>query len=253
MFRRGSPQMRQSEGNKTEKRLSATWPDQNRPAQKRWPIRANERPCTFMKTIECPATAMLAWLARIRSSLLLKTASSFIPAQKCAAANLCCTPAAALCCNSDRDPSRNPSSIAATAAARHALRVGRVGATFSGHDLRSLRQPLAHRSENEPVIPPETFPAAHRLQKKQRQDVTLGQRAAPRAKSNFATAIAAKVWSSPEPIGGVVHTYTSENTDYEEKTDCAYFTPGRKTVAHYRKQPSTKTLPYAARQAQPNS
>jgi hypothetical protein len=60
---RGSPQIRQSEGNKTAKRLSAmrlvqTW-------------RKTARP----EAIEGPATAALAWLARILSPLLLKTAS----------------------------------------------------------------------------------------------------------------------------------------------------------------------------------
>src|SRR5579864_1448473 len=64
IFRRGSPQMRQSEGKKTEKRLSAIRRGQAPP---------DEAPC---ETMECPATATLAWLARIRSSLLLKTASS---------------------------------------------------------------------------------------------------------------------------------------------------------------------------------
>jgi hypothetical protein len=51
----GAPQMRQSEGNNTAKRLS--------------PARPPHR-----ETIERPATA-LAWIARVRSPLLLKTAS----------------------------------------------------------------------------------------------------------------------------------------------------------------------------------
>src|ERR1700730_16151960 len=55
MVSRGVPQMRQSEGNNTAKRLSAARPPQR-------------------KTIERPATA-LAWVARVRSPLLLKTAS----------------------------------------------------------------------------------------------------------------------------------------------------------------------------------
>ncbi len=52
--------MRQSEGNKTAKRLSAI------------------RPATLApEAIEGPATAGLAWLARILPSVLLKTASVF--------------------------------------------------------------------------------------------------------------------------------------------------------------------------------
>jgi hypothetical protein len=52
--------MRQSAGNKTAKRLSAA-----RPAQVG----------VLRGTIDSPAPATLPWLARIRSSLLLKTAS----------------------------------------------------------------------------------------------------------------------------------------------------------------------------------
>src|ERR1700758_926098 len=66
IFNKGSPQMRQSEGKKTEKRLSATRVAQTRP-------RVGQASCG---TIERPTTAILAWVARIRSSLLLKTASS---------------------------------------------------------------------------------------------------------------------------------------------------------------------------------
>lgn len=57
MRRSGSPQMRQSEGNRTAKRLSAA-----RLAQEG----RDETP---------EAWCTLDWLARIRSSLLLKTAS----------------------------------------------------------------------------------------------------------------------------------------------------------------------------------
>jgi len=65
MFTRGEPQMRQSEGNKTAKRLLAIWPAQSRPT----------RTGAVREAIEGLATAALAWLARILSSLLLKTAS----------------------------------------------------------------------------------------------------------------------------------------------------------------------------------
>jgi hypothetical protein len=63
--------MRQLEGKETEKRLSATRVAQAWLARVRPP--AGEGSC---ETIERPATATLAWLARIRSSILLKTASS---------------------------------------------------------------------------------------------------------------------------------------------------------------------------------
>jgi len=56
----GSPQMRQSEGNRTAKRLSAAWLAQVR---------------EWDGTSEASTSLTLAWLARIRSSLLLKTAS----------------------------------------------------------------------------------------------------------------------------------------------------------------------------------
>lgn len=58
--------MRQSEGNRTEKRLSAARVAQIRPMG------------GLRETILGPATAVLPWLARVRSSssLLLKTASS---------------------------------------------------------------------------------------------------------------------------------------------------------------------------------
>jgi len=62
--------MRQSEGNKTVKRLSAIAPDQMR-------FTLSE---SVSEAIEGPATPALAWLARILSSLLLKTAS-VLPAE----------------------------------------------------------------------------------------------------------------------------------------------------------------------------
>jgi hypothetical protein len=55
-----SPQMRQSEGNSTVKRLPA-----KRPAQE----------CLRAEAIEFPDASPMIWLARIESSLLLKTAS----------------------------------------------------------------------------------------------------------------------------------------------------------------------------------
>ena len=60
--------MRQSEGNRTEKRPSAAWCSQTLAVP-------GGAPC---ETIGGPANALVAWPARIRSSLLLKTASSHI-------------------------------------------------------------------------------------------------------------------------------------------------------------------------------
>lgn len=68
MFSNGRPQIRQSEGKRTEKRLSAV-------RRANTPARPNN---TRVETIECPATATLPWLVRIRSSLLLKTASCYV-------------------------------------------------------------------------------------------------------------------------------------------------------------------------------
>jgi len=66
MFKSGKPQMRQSEGNKTEKNPSVIQ------RSHRW----GKHDELGTETIEHPATAVVAWPARIRSSLLLKTASS---------------------------------------------------------------------------------------------------------------------------------------------------------------------------------
>ncbi len=73
MLVRGIPQMRHSEGNRTVKRPSAARFAHPRP-------RGDE---TALQTTEGPTTAMVAWLARIRSSLLLKTASSFAAKARC--------------------------------------------------------------------------------------------------------------------------------------------------------------------------
>jgi hypothetical protein len=70
MFIRGAAQMRQSEGNKTAKRLLAIWAAQSLASGTR----------SVREAIEGLATAALAWLARILSSLLLKTAS-VLPAE----------------------------------------------------------------------------------------------------------------------------------------------------------------------------
>src|SRR4051794_13256347 len=95
MFNRGKPQRRQSEGNRTEKRLSAA-----RIAQV-W---------TAWEDISCEAVDTLfastaAPPARIRSSLLLKTASSPPRKRMRAAADVLCYQ----CSISARDLSRQRS------------------------------------------------------------------------------------------------------------------------------------------------
>ena len=72
-----------------------------------------------------------------------------------------------------------------------------------------------HGSENQPVVPPKTFSAAHRLEQKQRKNKPFAQGTASRAESNCAATIAAMVWQSQRPIGGVIHTCTSEKKDDE--------------------------------------
>jgi hypothetical protein len=66
--------MRQSEGNKTAKRPSAIWLVglANREVSKH---EVTSHGGLVREAIEGPATAALAWAARIRSPLLLKTAS----------------------------------------------------------------------------------------------------------------------------------------------------------------------------------
>src|SRR5277367_4347275 len=69
IFTNGAPQMRQSEGNKTAKRLSAIWEEAFANSE------VSNHGGTIGEAIEGPATAALASAARIRSPLLLKTAS----------------------------------------------------------------------------------------------------------------------------------------------------------------------------------
>jgi len=67
--------MRQSEGNRTAKRLSAICPGQFRPDFAWSDFVRPDSVRSVREAIEGRATAALAWLARILSSLLLKTAS----------------------------------------------------------------------------------------------------------------------------------------------------------------------------------
>jgi hypothetical protein len=67
MFRSGRSQILQLAGKRTEKSPSAV--------RRRNLARVTDEP--LRETIVGPATAFVAWPARIRSSLLLKTASSY--------------------------------------------------------------------------------------------------------------------------------------------------------------------------------
>jgi hypothetical protein len=64
MCTRGNPQIRQSEGSSTANKLEAAWIETRR-----------VQDSAATGAIEGPAPAALAWIARIESSLLLKTAS----------------------------------------------------------------------------------------------------------------------------------------------------------------------------------
>jgi hypothetical protein len=68
-----------------------------------------------------------------------------------------------------------------------------------------IRQALAHRRKNQPVVPPETLSAAHRLQKQKRQKVTFGERSPAGAEAYFAAAVPATVLRKYGLAGGVAH------------------------------------------------
>jgi hypothetical protein len=76
---------------------------------------------------------------------------------------------------------------------------------FARHDFRRNRKPFVHGSENQPVVPPETFPAPHWMQQEKREDKTFRQGTPARAEAYFATTIAATVRRYQGAIGGVVH------------------------------------------------
>src|SRR5580700_623846 len=83
IFTNAVPQTRQSEGNKTANRLSAIC------AVHPWPLRTRLTDISpAREAIEGLATAALAWLARILSQLLLKTAS-VLPAKNPFGGPLC--------------------------------------------------------------------------------------------------------------------------------------------------------------------
>lgn len=81
----------------------------------------------------------------------------------------------------------------------------------SGH----VRKPLAHRHENQTIVPPKTLRAAYRLQQKDRKKIAFGKRAAPGTKPGFAATIVAvkfEILLKPELVGGVMcHTAPRKN------------------------------------------
>ena len=188
IFSRGSPQMRQSEGNRTEKRLSAT---RSKPTQR---TRGRDQKCLSRNNrMPCDCNCGLAGpdsvLTTAEDGLLI------IPRTESP------QPIAAMCAAT--------SSIAAMAAARQ--RCGwRRGCTVSGIILRTIRQAVAHRSKNQPVVPPETFSAAHRLHKNSGRNKPFAQGAAARAKTDFAAAITATVRRNQRVDRGSLMHYTSE-------------------------------------------
>jgi hypothetical protein len=137
-------------------------------------------------TIECLFLSTAASPARIRSSLLLKTASSDMP-------------------RSSRGQSLLVlSSIAGPISLGNVL-LGGSGRRLDWRKPRNLRRTFVHRGKDEPVIPPETFSAAHWLQQKQGKHVTFCDRATARAETYFTTAIPAPIGLSEPRIGGTSH------------------------------------------------
>lgn len=76
---------------------------------------------------------------------------------------------------------------------------------FSGHDAARFGHPLMHRSENQPVIPAETFSATHRLQKKKWKQEFFDQCPASGAEPNLAATIATTIRRECGLVGGITH------------------------------------------------
>ena len=177
IFSRGKPQSRQSEGKKTENKLAAP----------RWthPARLDEEP---RGTIEGLRTSTGTPPARIRSSLLLKTASSRPAARTRPRSELLC-----YC------------SIAVGCTLGNVLFGSGSGRCLHGCNARNLRRALMYRGKNKAVIAAETFTAAHRLHQEERQDVTFSKSPAARAEPYFASAIPAVIRLGEPGIGRISH------------------------------------------------
>ena len=136
--------MRQSEGNKTE----------NRPSARRliqFLVEYNE---STLEAIIGPATAEVTLPARIRSSLLLKTASSTLRG------------------HAPRGRSYLPS-IAASRAARQRFALER--SSFSTSRLLAAGNAITHIGKQKPIIPAKALSAADRFQQQEWQDIALRQ------------------------------------------------------------------------------
>jgi hypothetical protein len=213
MLTRGVPQIRQSEGNRTAKRLSAIWPVQLRSTQLRSTQPRSTPTPPVREAIEGLATGALAWLARILSPLLLKTAS-VLPAE-----NISWAGDSAIAC-------LYSSITAAAPLGNVTIRPRRR----SGQLLNRFGKPLFHRHEEQPIVTPEAFRTSHRPQKENRQKITFGKGPAPRTKSRVAAAIVTvefKVFLEPDLVGGVLGHVTPRNdeTSKGRQTDERYSTP----------------------------
>ena len=164
---RGAAQIRQSAGNRTAKRLSAA-----RLAQVE----------VLRGTTDSPAPATLLCLARIRSSILLKTASSrTTPGEPCPGGPF---PKPLV----PKAPYLN--SITALPPLGNVTTLG-SGRLWQGMQSASLRQPVLHRHKNETVIAAEAFTATDRLQQEKGQDEAFCECPASRTEPHFAAAITA--------------------------------------------------------------
>ena len=82
------------------------------------------------------------------------------------------------------------------------------------HLPAGFRQTIFDLHKDQTIVPPETFRAAYRLQKKKREQIALGKRAAPRTKTCVTAAIVTvklKVFLEPNLVGGVLYHVTPRN------------------------------------------
>lgn len=77
---------------------------------------------------------------------------------------------------------------------------------LSRNELRCIREAIPHSSKYQPVVPPETFTAANRLQQEERQEKTLAHGPTARAETYLATAITTPVGRNHGTFRGVVHS-----------------------------------------------
>jgi hypothetical protein len=87
---------------------------------------------------------------------------------------------------------------------------------LSRNELRCIREAIPHSSKYQPVVPPETFTAANRLQQKERQEKTLTHGSATRAEAYLATTITAPVGRNHGTFRGVVHSTRPQRETSDE-------------------------------------